>query len=190
VSAQLDELGYLDRDSVTDWGRVLARVYGERDLLVAECLRHDAWRGVDAPGLAAICCALSYEPRRDGEPEGRWPGGAFRQAYERTLELWESLDDSAERHRLARTEAPHAGLAAAMQGWANGWSLVRTLEEAEVGAGDFVRWAKQTIDLLDQIAQAAEHADVDSTRLANLAVLAREAKRAVRRGIVETSSGA
>ncbi|MBN9613231.1 MAG: hypothetical protein J0H64_07200, partial [Actinobacteria bacterium] len=59
-------------------------------------------------------------------------------------------------------------------------------------AGDFVRWSKQTIDLLDQLAQAAEHAPVDAAedqdRLARLGALAREAKRKVRRGIVETAS--
>jgi len=190
VVAALDELEYLRGDEVTEWGRLLARVYGERDLLVAECLRHDAWRGIDAGGLAALCCALSYEPRRDDEPEGRWPGGSFRHAFERTLDLWESLDEVGERHRLGGAEMPHAGLASAMQGWANGWTLSRTLEEAEIGAGDFVRWAKQTIDLLDQIAQSTEHAETDQDRLAHLAVLAREAKRKIRRGIVETSSAA
>ena len=190
VVSALGELDYLHGDEVTPWGRLLARVYGERDLLIAECLRHDAWRGIDAPGLAALCCALSYEPRRDSEPEGRWPGGSFRQAFERTLDLWESLDEIGERHRLGGVEMPHAGLASAMQGWAHGWTLTRTLEEAEIGAGDFVRWAKQTIDLLDQIAQACEHAEVDEDRLAKLGALAREAKRGVRRGIVETSSAA
>ena len=190
VVAALGELEYLRGDEVTAWGRLLARVYGDRDLLVAECLRHDAWRGIDAPGLAAMCCALSYEPRRDDEAEGRWPGGSFRPAFERTLDLWESLDEVGERHRLGGAEMPHAGLAVAMQGWANGWTLSRTLEEAEIGAGDFVRWAKQTIDLLDQIAQASEHAEVDEDRLADLGKLAREAKRKIRRGIVETSSAA
>ncbi len=190
VVAALGELDYLDRDRVTPWGRLLARIYGERDLLVAECLRHDAWRGVDASALAALCCALSYEPRRDGEPDGRWPAGPFRQAFERTLDIWEHLDDMGERHRLGGAEMPHAGLAAAMHGWANGWTLERTLEEAGVGAGDFVRWAKQTIDLLDQIAQAAEHSEVDEDRLGAVGALAREAKRKVRRGIVETSSTA
>ena len=190
VVAALGELDYLDRDRVTPWGRLLARIYGERDLLVAECLRHDAWRGADASALAALCCALSYEPRRDGEPDGRWPAGPFRQAFERTLDIWEHLDDMGERHRLGGAEMPHAGLAAAMHGWANGWTLERTLEEAGVGAGDFVRWAKQTIDLLDQIAQAAEHAEVDEDRLGSVGALAREAKRKVRRGIVETSSTA
>ncbi len=190
VVAALTELEYLRGDEVTPWGRLLASVYGDRDLLVAECLRHNAWPGIDASGLAALCCALSYEPRRDGEPDGRWPHGPFRQAFELTLDLWESLDEVGERHRLGGAEMPHAGLASAMHGWANGWTLSRTLEEAEIGAGDFVRWAKQTIDLLDQIAQAAEHAEVDEDRLAKIGALAREAKRKVKRGIVETSSAA
>lgn len=190
VVAALRQLDYLEHDAVSDWGYVLARIYGERDLLVAECLRHGVWEGIDAPAFAALCCALTYEPRRDGEPEGKWPAGTFRPAYERTLDLWEHLTAFDERLHLAGAEAPHAGLASVMQGWAHGWSLSRTLEEAEVGAGDFVRWAKQTIDLLDQIAQAAEHAAGDADRLGSIAVLAREAKRRIRRGIVETSSSA
>ncbi|NLB46888.1 MAG: DEAD/DEAH box helicase [Microbacteriaceae bacterium] len=190
VVAALTELDYLDNEKVTEWGLVLARIYGERDLLVAECLRHDVWRGIDAPGFAALCCALTYEPRRDGEAEGRWPGGTFRPAFEHTLDLWEHLTALDERQYLAGADAPHAGLASAMQGWAQGWSLTRTLEEADIGAGDFVRWAKQTIDLLDQIAQAAEHAEIDVDRLGAIAQLAREAKRRIRRGIVETSSSA
>ncbi len=197
VVALLAELGYLSESGasdleVTPYGHLLARIYGERDLLIAECLRRDAWRGLDAPGLAAICCALSYEPRRDDEPEGRWPEGPFRQAFERTLDLWEELAELGDQHRLPSGEAPHAGLASALHGWASGWTLGRVLEHAGIGAGDFVRWAKQTIDLLDQLAQACEHADIDGAadteRLAALAQLAREAKRRVRRGIVETAS--
>ncbi|MFC6234161.1 DEAD/DEAH box helicase, partial [Leucobacter soli] len=107
----LEDLGYVEAGErgsfdVAAYGRLLCRIYGERDLLVAECLRRDAWRGIDAAGLAALCCALSYEPRRDDEPEGRWPGGAFRPAFERTLDVWAELDDLAQRHRLAAAEQP------------------------------------------------------------------------------------
>ena len=197
VVEMLLELEYLDEGAareveVTPYGRLLCRIYGDRDLLVAECLRRDAWRGVDASALAALCCALSYEPRREDEPEGRWPAGPFRQAFERTLDIWAEIDDLGQRHRLPAAERPHTGLASAMQGWASGWTLARTLEHSGVGAGDFVRWSKQTIDLLDQLAQAAEHAPVeaaeDRDRLAKLGALTREAKRKVRRGIVETAS--
>lgn len=110
------------------------------------------------------------------------------------LERWAELDDLADRYRLPRTELPSAALAAGMFDWAKGASLEKVLEESNIGAGDFVRWAKQTIDLLDQVAQACEDAvshpglTADAERLGELAQTARTAKRAVRRGIVEASS--
>lgn len=189
------ERGYLSRqpaDSasseqviVEPWGAVLRRVYGDRDLLVAECLRSGAWDGIDAAGLAALCCALTYEPRRDDEnTEPELPAGIFVQAFAQTLTLWAELDDLEERYRLPRTQLPHAGLALAMHGWARGDSLARVLERSDLGVGDFVRWSKQTIDLLDQIAQASSSLDSAS----ELAGVARDAKHLVRRGIVEASS--
>ncbi len=196
VVEMLLELGYLERVSgepqVTLPGELLRRIYGDRDLLVAECLREDTFRGLDAAGLAAMCCVLSYEPRRDDEGSPRLPGGAaFAAALDRVLDTWVRLDDLSERLRLPRSEMPHAGLAATMHSWASGRPIERVLEESGIGAGDFVRWAKQTIDLLDQLAQACETAvrvGFDEDRLGELAKLAREAKRGVRRGIVEASS--
>ncbi|MBL3700237.1 DEAD/DEAH box helicase [Leucobacter luti] len=196
VVESLLELGYLERiagePEVTPWGELLRRIYGDRDLLVAECLREDAFRGLDHAGLAAICCLLTYEPRRDDEGSPRLPGGgAFAAAHDRVLDIWERLDDLSERSRLPRSEMPHAGLAGVMHAWANGQPIERVLEESGLGAGDFVRWAKQTIDLLDQVAQACEAGvrnDLESERLGELAQLARSAKRSVRRGIVEASS--
>jgi ATP-dependent RNA helicase HelY len=50
-------------------------------------------------------------------------------------------------------------------------SLNSVLEEAELEAGDFVRWTKQTVDLLDQLqvvaagpVGATAHAALDSIR--------------------------
>ena len=57
--------------------------------------------------------------------------------------------------------------------------LDRVLIEADMAAGDFVRWAKQTIDLLDQLSLVAD---------VPLATTARNALDAVRRGIVAYSS--
>ena len=196
VVSMLTELGYLQGTladpEVTHWGQLLRRIYGDRDLLVAEALREEAFAGLDAQGLAAMCCVLSYEPRRDDEGENRLPGGAvFARAFDRVIDIWARLDDLADGHRLPRTEMPHAGLAATMHGWSSGEAIENLLESAGIGAGDFVRWAKQTIDLLDQIAQACENAVGDDyDRLTALGTTARAAKRSIRRGIVESSSGA
>lgn len=192
VDALLD-LGYLRSEPghdivVTEWGELLCRIYGDRDLLVAECVRRGVWDDLDALDLATMCCALTYEPRRDDDDEPFVPNGRFRARFDETLLLWSEIDDRYEQNRLPQPPMPHAGLTAAMRGWAQGWPLSRTLEHAGVGAGDFVRWAKQTIDLLDQIAQAAEYATIDRDRMSALSLLARDAKKRVRRGIVETSS--
>src|SRR5262249_5723851 len=45
VCAVLDQLGYLDGDTVTPDGKRLAGLYSELDLLAAECLRKGFWEG-------------------------------------------------------------------------------------------------------------------------------------------------
>ena len=48
---------------VTDDGRLLARIYSESDLLVAECLRSGAWADLKPAELAAVISAVLYETR-------------------------------------------------------------------------------------------------------------------------------
>jgi len=182
----LDEVGYVqvsdDGDTtLTAHGRTMKRIYGERDLLVAESLRLRLWNVLDAPSLAAIACALVYEPRRDdgGYGDRRLPRGAFRIALEKTTDLWQRLDDLETEHRLPGSEPPSANLSTAMHGWARGLPLDTVLAEADMAAGDFVRWTKQTIDLLDQLSLVAQP---------ELARTARQALESVRRGIVAYSS--
>ncbi|MFI8632160.1 DEAD/DEAH box helicase [Microbacterium sp. NPDC077663] len=179
----LAELDYVALDdgaaSLTAAGRTMRRIYGERDLLVAESLRRGLWRDLDPAGLAALACCLVYEPRRDEAGEYRLPRGPFREALTKTQDLWSRLDDLEQDHHLPGTEAIATGLAQAMNSWARGASLDVVLTEADMAAGDFVRWAKQTIDLLDQLSIVAD---------AGVATTARKALDAVRRGIVAYSS--
>ncbi|SEC27000.1 ATP-dependent RNA helicase HelY [Paramicrobacterium humi] len=183
VLVSLDYLQTTDdgRLEPTDAGEVLARVYGERDLLVAECLRSGIWDNLDPAALATIVCCLMYEPRRDDAEyaEQYLPRGAFRRALRETRQIWADLDAVEEEHRLTRSEPPSTGLAPAMHMWARGASLDRVLIEADMAAGDFVRWCRQTIDLLDQISGVASP---------ELAVKARSALESVRRGIVAYST--
>jgi len=166
--------------SLTAAGATMRRIYGERDLLVAEALRRGIWRDLDPAALAALACSLVYEPRRESDGPGEYglPRGAFRTALTATQELWANLDDLERDHRLPGTEPVATGIAKAMHSWARGVMLDRVLVEADMAAGDFVRWAKQTIDLLDQLSLVAD---------APLARTARAALEAVRRGIVSYS---
>jgi ATP-dependent RNA helicase HelY len=66
-----------------------------------------------------------------------------------------------------------------MHRWARGGSLDAVLDEADLAAGDFVRWTKQTIDLLDQLSVVAD---------GPVSRNARTALDSIRRGIVAYSS--
>ncbi|WP_353987791.1 DEAD/DEAH box helicase [Ruicaihuangia caeni] len=180
------EGGYLERDQhgrivLNEHGRALRRIYGERDLLVAESLRRGAWDGLDAPSLAAMATAIVYEPRRDegSQHDADLPRGRFREALDETRDLWARLDDLEHDHKLPGSEPLATGLCLAMHRWAKGGRLDEVLREADLPAGDFVRWAKQTIDLLDQLSVVAQ-TPVDR--------VARQALEAVRRGVVAYSS--
>ncbi|HEX7538060.1 MAG TPA: DEAD/DEAH box helicase [Dermatophilaceae bacterium] len=179
VCELLTDLGYLTEGGagVTADGDHLKRLYTEKDLLTAECLRLGLWKRLDAPSLAAIVSTLVHEPRRDeGDVSPRMPNDDVGEAYEAMVRRWSLLEDSERSHMLPTTSAPEAGMAWMMHRWASGQRLEVVLRDSEVGAGDFVRRCKQVVDLLGQIGDAAP----DRT----LSVTARRAIDAVMRGVV------
>ena len=179
----LIELDYLDSSDqdllVTESGKMLARIYGERDLLVAEALRLKIWDNLDAPSLAAMAAALVYEPRRDDENfEPRAVKGNFQQSFTNTQLLWDDLENLAKKHKLPRSSKLEMDLSYPIHRWATGAKLDLVLESADLLPGDFIRWCKQIIDLLEQLAKASE---------GPISTKARDAVDLVKRGIVAYS---
>ncbi|WP_426560322.1 DEAD/DEAH box helicase [Angustibacter sp. McL0619] len=180
VCAVLSQLGYLDEHSrVTADGERLRRLYTEHDLLVAECLRSGAWRGLDGPGLAAVLSALVYEARREDARLPQPPSGAVGDALDAMWREWTRLEAVEHEHRLSTMRQPDPGLAPAMLRWARGQSLDAVLRDGDLAAGDFVRRCKQLVDLLGQLLGAS---DAPGTRKA-----ARQAVDGVLRGVVAHS---
>ncbi|MET9633024.1 DEAD/DEAH box helicase [Lentzea sp. NPDC006480] len=166
IRALLRERGYLsEADEVTNDGKRLTRLYSESDLLAAECLRTGAWKGLKPEELAAVVSSLVYEARRDGPVEARLPQGPVADAMLKTVRLWAEIEDDERRHKLERiTRQPDPGFAWPVYRWARGESLEKVLSAAEaggneLGAGDFVRWCRQVIDLLDQIREVLGRQD-------------------------------
>lgn len=179
----LIELDYLDDSDqdllVTESGKMLARIYGERDLLVAEALRLKIWDNLDAPSLAAMAAALVYEPRRDDENfEPRAVKGNFQESFTNTQLLWDDLENLAKKHKLPRSSKLEMDLSYPIHRWATGAKLDLVLESADLLPGDFIRWCKQIIDLLEQLAKASE---------GPISAKARDAVDLVKRGIVAYS---
>ncbi len=186
IVALLTERGYIapgeNADSVvTDHGRRLTRIYSESDLLVAECLRQGLWRGLGPSELAAVASALVYESRVEGYPMASGPTAPIRHALGETIRVWTELRHDEVRHKLPLTREPDAGFVAAIHLWAEGAPLVDALIAASdrgtpLAAGDFVRWCRQVIDLLDQLHNQAEDPVVSGA--------AAKAVRSIRRGVV------
>jgi ATP-dependent RNA helicase HelY len=177
--------------TATDDGRVLARIYSESDLLVAECLRHGAWDGLQAAELAAVVSSVLYESR--GDTAGPAPGAdvataAARRALAQTRRLWTDIKADEQRHRLPPSREPDPGFVAAVYRWATSGDLTSALAASDatgtgtpLSAGDFVRWCRQVLDLLDQVRIAAP-----------TPALRTAAKRAIgdiRRGVVAVDAG-
>ncbi|MEL7975003.1 DEAD/DEAH box helicase [Isoptericola sp. F-RaC21] len=192
----LTRLGYLERPAdgraedgtpgawrVTDDGRWLGRLYAEDDLLLAECLRRGIWDELDAPGLAAAVSTVVYSGRREEASEPFVPGGPhgrLAQALDATTRAWSEVTDLEAEHRLEATGPLDLGLVAPVHRWASGKNLDAVLRGTDVAAGDFVRWCKQVLDVLDQLAKAAPRPALRAT--------ARKAQTAVLRGVVAYSS--
>ncbi|MGZ4568165.1 MAG: DEAD/DEAH box helicase, partial [Blastococcus sp.] len=195
----LEELGYLvpevvplvpadtavlgaedDVPVVTDDGRRLSRIWSEADLLVAECLRAGAWRGLNASELAAVVSTLVFEARRETPALPAVPAGKVAAAIGEMRRIRGRLQDVEADHGVPATRDLDLGFAWAAYRWADGQNLDRVLAGAEqagteLSGGDFVRWTRQLIDLLDQLAKCAEEP---------LATVARAAVGRVRRGVV------
>ncbi|MFI1865082.1 DEAD/DEAH box helicase [Streptomyces jumonjinensis] len=188
IVALLTELDYLRGDEVTEHGRRLARLYGELDLLASECLREGVWEGLTPAELAACVSALVYEARQsDDAVAPKVPGGKAKTALGEMVRIWGRLDALEEDFKINQAEGvgqrePDLGFAWAAYQWASDKSLDEVLREAEMPAGDFVRWSKQVIDVLGQIAAAAP---------SDSGTVSRNARRAVEallRGVVAYSS--
>ncbi|WP_068317425.1 DEAD/DEAH box helicase [Janibacter anophelis] len=179
ICGVLIQLGYLgdDGDTVTELGTRLRRLYTEKDLLAAECLRGGAWKRLDPAELAAVVSMLVHEPRHDEhDPFPRMPTDGVSDAWQDMVRRWSELEDMESAAALQQTGEPDGGIAWAVHRWASGRRLDEVLAGSDLTAGDFVRRCKQVVDLLDQVADAAPEQ--------HLRTVARTAVDKMMRGVV------
>jgi ATP-dependent RNA helicase HelY len=186
VCVVLDELGYLDGDAVPTAGESLARVYSESDLLAVESLRAGLWDALSPAELAAVVSSLVYASRRADESNPVVPSGAVQTALTEMDRLWTRLAELERDSGVQFLKRPDHGFAWATWRWASGARLEQVLDDdPDMTAGDFVRWCKQLVDLLGQIALVAEDLSPSGAELRRTT---RKAVDAVLRGVVAYQS--
>ncbi len=172
VQIMLERYSYLEAGVITRWGLILAKIYGETDLLIAEMIRTGAFDSLNAQEIVSVLSALVYEARRDEMP--KIPHGEVQKALGELTLLWKRIHEDEKDLGLEPMREPDLGFCMASYRWASGHSLSAILKGTELTVGDFVRSTKQIIDLLRQIASASPH----------LEKVARDALDQIDRGII------
>jgi len=149
------------------------------------------WEGLQPAELAAVVSSVLYESRGDapGSPDGtEVPTGKLRRALNTTRRLWTELRADEQRHRITQSREPEIGFVPAIYRWATTGDLAAALAASDasgtgtpLSAGDFVRWCRQVLDLLDQVRNAAPTPALRAT--------AKRAINDIRRGVVAVDAG-
>lgn len=178
----LTDYGYVKDDHVTEPGQSLRRIYGDRDLLVSLLLQSGLMDEMSPEDLAGLAALLVFESSTEEQVfQPAMPTDMLQGALDIVDEHWYKLQQAERQADLVVTAQPHPGLIWPIVRWVRGQELLASLTGSDMAPGDFVRWARQVIDLLDQLAT------LDDTH-PDLARRCRRAKDLVNRGIVAYSS--
>jgi ATP-dependent RNA helicase HelY len=170
VLAVLEDLGYVDGFFIRSKGEMLARIYGEGDLLVAEAIAGELLLGLSPAEVAAMVSTVVYEPRDRVPKPAQMPTPETASRLKQLGATWRGIRRAEDGHQVELCRELEAGFATPVFHWADGGLLESVLEEADMAAGDFVRNCKQLLDLLRQIEEVAPRATADTVRGARAAV--------------------
>ena len=155
IKVMLEKFGYLTNDAITPSGKLLAKIYGETDLLIAEMIRKGAFDQLTANEMVSIASVFVHESRKEAPP--KLPHGSVETVLSELVKTWVQIHDLEEELGLEPIREPDAGFAWPAYRWASGHSLSSIMRGTELTVGDFVRSMKQIIDLLRQISIASPH---------------------------------
>lgn len=148
----LDHLGYIVNGEISQSGKLLAKIYGETDLLIAESIREGVFSQLSPIDLVAVISVFVYESR--SEENAKIPRGDISEALSKISKIYGRVFNLENDHNLEPMRAPDFGFCWPARSWAGGQSLTSVLKDSELTVGDFVRNMKQIVDLLRQLRSA------------------------------------
>jgi ATP-dependent RNA helicase HelY len=149
----LDKFGYINNDAIAQSGKMLAKIYGETDLLIAESIQAGVFNQLSPADLVAVISSCIYESRN--EEAAKVPRGEVQNALAVISKIYGKIHEAESDLNLEPMRSPDFGFCWASHKWASGHSLTSILKGSDLTVGDFVRSMKQIIDLLRQLRSAA-----------------------------------
>ena len=149
----LDKFGYINNDAIAQSGKMLAKIYGETDLLIAESIQAGVFNQLSPADLVAVISSCIYESRND--EAAKVPRGEVQNALAVISKIYGKIHEAESDLNLEPMRSPDFGFCWASHKWASGHSLTSILKGSDLTVGDFVRSMKQIIDLLRQLRAAA-----------------------------------
>ena len=174
----LDKFGYINNDAIAQSGKMLAKIYGETDLLIAESIQAGVFNQLSPADLVAVISSCIYESRN--EEAAKVPRGEVQNALATISKIYGKIHEAESDLNLEPMRAPDLGFCWASHKWASGHSLTSILKGSDLTVGDFVRSMKQIIDLLRQLRAAAP----------DLQVVIDQALAKIDRGVIAYSGAA
>jgi len=149
IKVILDKFGYINNDAIAQSGKMLAKIYGETDLLIAEAIQSGVFSNLSPADLVSVISSCIYESRN--EEAAKVPRGDIQIALASISRIYSKIHDAESDLNLEPMRAPDFGFCWASHKWASGQSLTAILKGTDLTVGDFVRSMKQIIDLLRQL---------------------------------------
>lgn len=164
VLSVLQDLGYVDGFTLLPKGEMLAHIYGEGDILIAEAITEGLLEGLSPAETAALVSTVVYESRERFPRSAEMPTDESERRFKELMSIWKKVRRVEDSHQVELCRELEAGFAEPIWDWAEGRPLDLVLAEARMTAGDFVRSCKQLLDLLRQIEEAGGPIAVSESR--------------------------
>jgi ATP-dependent RNA helicase HelY len=145
----LQRFDYVAGWSLTAKGEQLRTIYNELDLVLAESLASGLWGGLGPAEVAGVASCFTYQARGSDDIAAWVPE---LDAHGATIDrIWQAVTAAERDAGLEPSRQPDPGFAPMIMAWTRGSELHELFDEDDGAVGDFVRNARQLVDLLRQI---------------------------------------
>lgn len=174
--AILEDMGYLNSESLTPKGEFAASLFGY-ELILSEMQQAGVLNKLKEGKLCVLLCALIFEPRKGDHVPKLNPQN---EEMRKLIEFYaKSVHRKEQKFRIfPYTKPPHFHLTTAVEAWVYGAPFEKLFRHTDSDEGELVRYFRMIIQLLRELAHAPHITE-------DLRTTALKAKEMMNRGVID-----